>query len=66
MSVELEAVERWSLRIHGRNSDRHLWCMAAARAVLEGREVPPFPGRPMPGVPAARLDTIKRLMGMAP
>lgn len=51
----LARVWRWSKVIHGARGDRHDWCMAAAAAILDGLEIPPFPGRPQPGVAEARL-----------
>lgn len=57
---QLAPVSDWSLRIHG-NSGRHAWCLAAATAVLDGTEVPPWPGgRKATGV--TRLETIRRLL----
>lgn len=60
--LALARVRSWSLVIHGRGSDRHEWCMAAARALLAHEPIPTFPGRPMPGVPQTRLETIQRLL----
>jgi hypothetical protein len=58
----LQQVERWSASIHGRDTPRHRWCMAAAAAIFDGGTVPPFPGRPMPGVPADRENVIRRIL----
>jgi hypothetical protein len=55
-------VERWSLRIHGRDSDRHRWVMATAHAIEQQRELPPFPGRTFSGVAERRVEVIRRLL----
>lgn len=60
--MALTHVEEWSLTIHGLDSDRHRWCMAAARAILDDTDVPPWPGgRKATG--ESRLVTIERLLG---
>ncbi len=54
-------VEHWSLTIHGRDSDRHRWSLAAARALVHDAEIPPWPGgRKATGT--SRLETIRRLL----
>lgn len=59
----LDAVAIWSLQIHGRG-DRHIWCLAAARAVVLGEPMPDTgPGTAFyrRSTAAARLETIRRI-----
>lgn len=62
-------VERWSLRIHGPRSPRHAWCMAAARALLAGEELPEHGRRGTAFVvrstAEARAETIGRILSGA-
>lgn len=63
----LAAVEAWSRKIHGDDGPegRHAWCMAAARAILAGEELPPS-GRGTAfgwaSTAADRADTIRRIL----
>lgn len=62
----LSLVERWSLRIHGAGSPRHAWCMAAARALLDGEPLPEHGRRgtafAVRSTAEARAETIGRIL----
>jgi hypothetical protein len=59
----VQPVRNWARRIYGPPGDaHHWWAVETATRLLDGRELPPYPGPRATG--AERVRTIRRLLGL--